>query len=54
MKTELKIYKDKGFPKQFWNYKICPITGYSLHENSKDEKKESKKYYTEESTIKSV
>jgi len=54
MKTVLKIHSGKGFPKQFWNYKICPITGYSLHENSKDEKQESSKYYKEESTIKSV
>lgn len=48
MKQELKIHIGKEFPKQFWNYRICPITGFTTHEKSVDETRDKRKYYSPE------
>lgn len=50
MKTRLKSCTSKEFPRDFWNYFICPITGFKTGEKS-DEDKIARKYYTQEQVI---
>jgi len=47
MKQVLKTWSGKGFPRDFWNYNVNAITGFSTTEASIDDKAESKKYYKE-------
>ena len=44
-KNELKIWTGKDFPRDFWNYKVNPITGFSTTESGDLEEIEVKKYY---------
>ncbi len=45
MKVLLKTHTSKEFPRDFWNYHVNPITGFSTLETSPDEEKECKKYF---------
>jgi len=46
-KNQLKIWLGGEFPRDFWNYKVNPITGFSVTESGNLEEVESKKYYKE-------
>ena len=42
----LKTWTGKGFPRDFWNYSINPITGFSTRERQDMTEKDEAKYYT--------
>tara|TARA_R110002012_G_scaffold308675_3_gene515063 strand:+ start:398 stop:565 length:168 start_codon:yes stop_codon:yes gene_type:complete len=46
-KNQLKIWNGKEFPRDFWNYYVNPITGFSTTEKGIEEPKEIYKYYKE-------
>jgi len=47
MRQALKFWTSKGFPRDFWNYHVNVITGFSTAEAGIDDKAEVRKYYKE-------
>ncbi len=46
-KNELKIWTGKKFPRDFWNYHVNPVTGFSTSVSGNKDDKEVRKYYKE-------
>ena len=50
--TQLKTLQGKKFPRDFWNYNVNPITGFSESRNE-DTVELTKRYYKQESSVSS-
>ena len=49
--ARLKSFTGGTLPRDFWNYKLNPVSGFSTAEREDNTQDDSKKYYKRETSI---